>query len=588
MPTNVLNKKQLEFIKYFRGKANVSGKNVSGTGTPIKPLVKEMNPDMPLLDEVGQHTKAERSASSRDSVELQQKKKLTEHSGSNLSTNANALKNQTHFVKPTVTANISSAADIEKIIMNKAISIKFANGTLPNAHSFQSPNKTEPVISTYIDLTTTPSEVAAAKTVSTSSAAITSNGSNIQIASGRLKRPIINNNSRNMPNAIGNWNTMPKNELSLGPANIRQTEDFQSKFNQHIKQATNVRDRNVKSIQKPECRDSDKSKQTVSNGTNNPPPLTATYLDKFISWNKSAKIGELPNTSVVFVRNEFGMIEFKDDGKVLVQPDGRRSPPIYGKRRKQDSGESSQGKNLICGHKDFPECFDDIINRTECPNFITINRKPHEYYSTEYKDLVRLAIQRETGRCDLITQLKITKAMIRADSFKPTHFSNGFSWSDYIKRHANRERSGDFQPIIETPLNFFNSPFPCSFNHFVVGHKLEAIDPQNCELFCVCTVVEKIGFRIKLHFDGYDSAYDFWVNADSNCIFPVGWCNKTARELSLPYRRLIDKRSSAFDWSEYLTVVQALPAPRSCFSHLNSTVSSIFFFVKKEIIIFSF
>lgn len=53
---------------------------------------------------------------------------------------------------------------------------------------------------------------------------------------------------------------------------------------------------------------------------------------------------------------------------------------------------------------------------------------------------------------------------------------------------------------------------------------------NHCELpaFQVC------GYRLRLHFDGYLSCYDFWTNAGSPDIHPVGWCEKTNRELHIP------------------------------------------------------
>lgn len=355
----------------------------------------------------------------------------------------------------------------------------------------------------------------------------------------------------------------------------------------------------MKSVFEPERRILGKSKQKTyvnqnrsegNSWTSTPaqtPPLVQTPgeqindLEKFISWNNSIGAGKLPNSSIIFEKNEFGKIEFKTAGEMFVRQEGRQSPKMYGKRSKKLNCESNSDRTyLSCGHKDFAECFDDVIVRTERPDFIVINnRKPYEYYSSEYKELIRLAIQREKGRCDQITPLKITEAMIISDSFKLPTASNDFSWMEYIERHKSQRKSDDSKQITPAPLNLFNNPFPCSFNRFVVGHKLEAIDPQNCALFCVCTVVEKKGFRIKLHFDGYHNSYDFWVNADSKDIFPAGWCNKTARELSSPHKRLTNNRSSGFDWGEYLTSTKALSAPRSCFSHLNSPVSFSNFFL---------
>lgn len=71
-------------------------------------------------------------------------------------------------------------------------------------------------------------------------------------------------------------------------------------------------------------------------------------------------------------------------------------------------------------------------------------------------------------------------------------------------------------------------------NLFKVNMKLEGIDPKHLSLFCVLTVVEVVGFRLRLHFDGYSDCFDFWVNADSSEIFPSGWCEKTGHKLQPP------------------------------------------------------
>ena len=97
--------------------------------------------------------------------------------------------------------------------------------------------------------------------------------------------------------------------------------------------------------------------------------------------------------------------------------------------------------------------------------------------------------------------------------------------------------------------------------------KLEAIDPQNQSLFCVCTVEQKLGYRVKLHFDGYSHAFDFWVNVDSMDIFPPGWCKNTGRVLQAP-----PNFKDGFDWAHYLNEHNSMGAPKSLFTHLNSTV----------------
>lgn len=78
-------------------------------------------------------------------------------------------------------------------------------------------------------------------------------------------------------------------------------------------------------------------------------------------------------------------------------------------------------------------------------------------------------------------------------------------------------------------------PYPATQkNGFRVGMRLEGIDPKHPSLYCVLTVAEIRGFRVRLHFDGYSECYDFWTNADSPFIFPVGWVEKNSKILQPP------------------------------------------------------
>ena len=146
---------------------------------------------------------------------------------------------------------------------------------------------------------------------------------------------------------------------------------------------------------------------------------------------------------------------------------------------------------------------------------------------------------------------------------------------------SKRKRLGNraFAPIVETKflwdtyltpksvpaaVELFKNPYPYKLNPFKVGMKLEAIDPENQKMFCVCTVEEKLGYRVKLHFDGYSTAYDFWVNADSPNIFPSGFCHSTGRVLQTPPKWSNKK----FDWSEYLDHTNSIGAQRAMFPRL--------------------
>ena len=68
---------------------------------------------------------------------------------------------------------------------------------------------------------------------------------------------------------------------------------------------------------------------------------------------------------------------------------------------------------------------------------------------------------------------------------------------------------------------------------------LEGIDPRISNLTCVLSVSQVRGFRIRLHFEGYDSCYDFWRNADSKFIFPVGYCKENGIKLMPPYGKFL-------------------------------------------------
>lgn len=98
--------------------------------------------------------------------------------------------------------------------------------------------------------------------------------------------------------------------------------------------------------------------------------------------------------------------------------------------------------------------------------------------------------------------------------------------------------------------------------------KLEGVDPEHQSIYCVLTVAEVCGYRIRLHFDGYPDCYDFWVNADSSDIHPVGWCEKTGHKLHPPK----GYKEEEFSWPSYLKACRAQAAPKSLFENQNATV----------------
>lgn len=64
--------------------------------------------------------------------------------------------------------------------------------------------------------------------------------------------------------------------------------------------------------------------------------------------------------------------------------------------------------------------------------------------------------------------------------------------------------------------------------------KLECVDPRNPQLIRVATVAAVKGYRLKIHFDGWSSDFDFWTDDDWPDLHPPGWCQKTGHPLQPP------------------------------------------------------
>ncbi|XP_035490127.2 lethal(3)malignant brain tumor-like protein 4 isoform X4 [Scophthalmus maximus] len=147
----------------------------------------------------------------------------------------------------------------------------------------------------------------------------------------------------------------------------------------------------------------------------------------------------------------------------------------------------------------------------------------------------------------------------------PPNKKRAWSWPAYIEE----ERA------IAAPVKLFkeHQSFPQSRNSFKVGMKLEGLDPSHPSLFCVLTVAEIQGYRVRLHFDGYPECYDFWANADSWDLKPAGWCEKNGHKLLLPKVCLAGCKDGEFNWSMYVKNCRGQLAPKHLFKSLNTSVT---------------
>lgn len=83
-----------------------------------------------------------------------------------------------------------------------------------------------------------------------------------------------------------------------------------------------------------------------------------------------------------------------------------------------------------------------------------------------------------------------------------------------------------------------------------------------------------LGYRIKLHFDGYPNGHDFWVNSDCPDLFYPRWCEENKRIIQPP-----KDYNKQFDWTVYLKECHALdnrvfPAPKWNFSSTKNLIVS--------------
>lgn len=92
-----------------------------------------------------------------------------------------------------------------------------------------------------------------------------------------------------------------------------------------------------------------------------------------------------------------------------------------------------------------------------------------------------------------------------------------------------------YKPIKELTNTTLVSLLEDAVQHgFAPGMKLEAVDLMEPRLVCVATVQRCVGRLLLLHFDGWESEFDQWVDCESPDIYPVGWCELTGYQLQPP------------------------------------------------------
>ncbi|XP_014896811.1 lethal(3)malignant brain tumor-like protein 1 isoform X3 [Poecilia latipinna] len=122
-----------------------------------------------------------------------------------------------------------------------------------------------------------------------------------------------------------------------------------------------------------------------------------------------------------------------------------------------------------------------------------------------------------------------------------------FTWTNYLRMTKAQV----------APKELFASPgrmdVKCGFE---TGMKLEAVDRMNPSLICVATVTDVVDDRFLVHFDNWDDTYDYWCDASSPYIHPVGWCQERNLPLTPPQGDQHNITNypdpGQFSWSRYL------------------------------------
>uniref|UniRef100_A0A8C1QWV1 L3MBTL histone methyl-lysine binding protein 4 n=1 Tax=Cyprinus carpio TaxID=7962 RepID=A0A8C1QWV1_CYPCA len=156
-------------------------------------------------------------------------------------------------------------------------------------------------------------------------------------------------------------------------------------------------------------------------------------------------------------------------------------------------------------------------------------------------------------------------------AFNPSKCTHTAVRSEHtVNTHPEQWAAIDPAPGEQLGVQCLFQAFPDSRNGFKAGMRLEGIDPLHPSMFCVLSVAEVIGFRLRLHIDGYSECYDFWVNADSPDIKPAGWCESTGHKLHPPK----GYKPNEFNWEKYLESCNAQAAPKNLFRPQSSVSPS--------------
>ena len=255
--------------------------------------------------------------------------------------------------------------------------------------------------------------------------------------------------------------------------------------------------------------------------------------------------------------NEFGLVQLGSIGR----REGGSS--VLASPRKDQRIQKIQDDEILCcegcGCYGMAGEFNSSNSCSPACTRVILARAREE--ARKAKELEAVAARREERRTGTLQGKKkkgsedVREVVVAA---RPGHYNSSYPW------HCSR-KAFLWQAYLEwasakaAPDRLF--PPPLEGHQFQPGMKLEAIDPEHQALICVVSVVEVVGHRLRLHFDGYGDSHDFWENADSENLFPAGWCSLHGQHLFPPK----GYSTQSFRWENYLAITSSLAAPEQIF-----------------------
>uniref|UniRef100_A0A8D2L1X7 L3MBTL histone methyl-lysine binding protein 3 n=1 Tax=Varanus komodoensis TaxID=61221 RepID=A0A8D2L1X7_VARKO len=306
-------------------------------------------------------------------------------------------------------------------------------------------------------------------------------------------------------------------------------------------------------------------------------------------------IGTLPGSDLKFRVNEFGALEVITDEtemenvkkatatttwmvptaqeafseKTEVPPKLKETAAVDGLHFCESCFHSGTTMEFVAGEKSCSQkCAHPLKNKEQQENKNISEFSDEDCSKTMQKRKTKLPLKGEYME-DRDKKDKETVSILLLSNFSipyiliPALMSKGkkmWSWSSYLEE----------EKAIAAPPKIFKEQSYTDTTHtqmvipsgFRVGMKLEAVDKKNPTFICVATVTDIVDNRFLVHFDNWDESYDYWCEASSPYIHPVGWCKEHRRTLVTPPGY---PHAKHFTWEKYLEETNSLPAPARAF-----------------------